>query len=175
MNLKPKVPKIFDRIMRYAGKQRRQVRNPYISARECIELADYFVSLLESHMTPESVTIQQLLDEVQRYIALSRNARDNNTALNRKFCTEKEALLIEMDKVLRNTSVGSCPSVENIQPITSLCKLTSEQVLAEINHHMKKLSRDHLNPAEIAARTGVINSLNAVFVNLRHYQHLGLV
>lgn len=40
-------PKVFNRIMKYAGKSRNQVSNPNLTARECIHLANYIKSLLE--------------------------------------------------------------------------------------------------------------------------------
>lgn len=39
-------PEIVQRIRRYAGKTRRDVSNPSITAAECIELADWLESVL---------------------------------------------------------------------------------------------------------------------------------
>jgi hypothetical protein len=58
-----KIPEIFTRVMRFAGKQRNQVSNPCISARECIQLADYIKYLLETNTGINKDTSLQEIDE----------------------------------------------------------------------------------------------------------------
>jgi hypothetical protein len=47
------LPEPVARILRYAGRELREVRNPGLTAREAIVLADYLVSMLT--MSPEQI------------------------------------------------------------------------------------------------------------------------
>lgn len=87
-----KIPEIFTRIMRFAGKQRNQVSNPCISARECIQLADYVEYLLETS-TNKDTSLQEAVEE---YFIRLDTLRTKNRVIDQVKLTLQEHKVKEL-------------------------------------------------------------------------------
>lgn len=89
-----KIPEIFVRVMRFAGKQRNQVSNPCISARECIQLADYVEYLLETNTSTNKDT--SLQEAVEEYFIRLDTLRTKNRVIDQVKLTLQENRVKEL-------------------------------------------------------------------------------
>lgn len=91
-----KIPEIFTRVMRFAGKQRNQVSNPCMSARECIQLADYVEYLLETSSDTEKVKNDQLRENIKEYFIRLDTLRTKNRVIDQVKLTLQEHKIKEL-------------------------------------------------------------------------------